>query len=126
MRVSERRKGQEGAALAEYALLIAGVVLASLVAVSVLGTKVGGLVSSVAFLLPGAHPELNAPITAGTLMETRVDDVNGDGSTEIVVDASRIADELSDTPRLGTALGLDAHDASHLYQQGSKPNPFHQ
>ena len=51
-----RTRRQRGAALAEYGLLVAGVTLASLVAVSVLGGKVGGLVASVATLLPARLP----------------------------------------------------------------------
>ena len=52
LRARTRREG--GAALAEYGLLVAGITMASLVAVSVLGGKVGGLVASVATLLPGS------------------------------------------------------------------------
>ena len=61
-RQSDRRR--EGAALAEYGLLLAGLTLAAMVAVSVLGGKVGGMIASVATLLPGATAQDNAPVQA--------------------------------------------------------------
>lgn len=125
-----RREG--GAALAEYGLIVAGVTMVSLVAVSVFGSKVGGLIGTSAMLLPGAYTDQNAPVQVGQLMETRTVDANGDGVKEIVVDAARIADEGGGlvgaepaTPRLGGSMGLDGHDTSHLYQLGTQDNLFH-
>ena len=51
---TDRSRREGGAALAEYGLIVAGVTMVSLVAVSIFGTKVGGLIGSSATLLPGA------------------------------------------------------------------------
>lgn len=131
-RIARNRRRQGGAALAEYGLLVAGIVLVSLVAVSVLGGKVGGLIGSVATLLPGAYTDQNAPVHVGEMIETKTGDINNDGVKEITLDAARIGDEGGalvggepEVPRLGQALGTDGHGASHLYQHGSKTNPYH-
>lgn len=123
-------RDRKGAALAEYGLLLAGITLVSLAAVSLLGGKVGGLVASVASLLPGAYAQQNAPAAVGQLIETQTRDVNGDGVAEVTVDAVGITDNNRETPRLADSLGLlrdddAAHAASHLYQLGSEPNPAH-
>lgn len=125
-----RREG--GAALAEYGLIVAGVTMVSLVAVTVFGSKVGGLIGTSATLLPGAYTDQNAPVQVGQLIETRTVDANGDGVKEIVVDSARITDEGGGlvggepaTPRLGQSMGFDAHDTSHLYQLGTQDNMFH-
>ena len=121
---NRRSRRQQGAALAEYGLLLAGVTLAGLVAVSVLGGKVGGLVASVATLLPGATAQDNAPVQVGRMIETRTTDANGDGSFEQVLDAESAlhGQANSPSPRLGTALNLgqDADETSHLYQLGDR------
>ncbi len=129
---TRNRRREGGAALAEYGLLMAGITMVSLVAVTVLGSKVGGLIGSVATLLPGAYTDQNAPVQVGQMLETRTVDSNGDGVKEIVIDAARIADDGGGlvgnepaTPRLGQSMGLDGHDTSHLYQLGTQGNPFH-
>ncbi len=129
---TRNRRRESGAALAEYGLLVAGITMVSLVAVTVLGSKVGGLIGSVATLLPGAYTDQNAPVQVGQMLETRTEDTNGDGVKEIVVDSSRITDDGGglvgnepSVPRLGQSMGLDGHDTSHLYQLGGKSNPFH-
>ena len=66
-RMLRNRKGQ---GLVEYALIIAGVALICAAAVSVFGHKTSDLVAAVAAVLPGAHPDDNAAITAGKLIET--------------------------------------------------------
>ena len=63
------RRRESGAALAEYGLLVAGITMVSLVAVTVLGSKVGGLIGSVATLLPGAYTDQNAPVQVGQMLE---------------------------------------------------------
>ncbi len=127
-----RNRRQRGAVLAEYALVVAGVTMVSLVAVSVLGSKVGGLIGTAATLLPSAYTDQNAPVQVGQLLETRTEDQNNDNVREIVLDVARIADEggglvgeIPDTPRLGGEMGLDAHDTSHLYQLGTIENIHH-
>ena len=130
---NRNRRREGGAALAEYGLLVAGITMVSLAAVTVLGSKVGGLLGSVAFLLPGAWAEQNAPVQVGQLIETRTVDANDDGVLEVVVDAASIADDNSldgdqgqdFVPRLGQNMGFEAHDTYHLYQLGTTSNPDH-
>ena len=50
-------KSKKGSALVEYGLLVAGVALVAAAGVSILGHKTSDLVSSVAAVLPGAHPD---------------------------------------------------------------------
>lgn len=118
-------RDQRGAALAEYGLLVAGITLVSLVAVSLLGSKVGGLVGSVASMLPSAVSSQNAPVAVGQLIETNTRDLDGDGQLEVTLDAAGIADQGQGTNRMAGGLGVSSHDASHLIQLGSQGNRFH-
>ncbi len=125
MKKNDRRlRRKRGAALAEYGVLLAGVTLAGLVAVSVLGGKVGGLVASVATLLPGAAPEDNAPVQVGRMIETTTADANGDGTQEQILDAARVLHGQATVPssRLGASLNLgeETDETSHLYQLGDR------
>ena len=129
-RMKRDGRRESGAALAEYGLLVAGITMVCLVAVSVLGSKVGGLIGSVASLLPSAYTDQNAPVQVGQIIETRTADVNNDSVKEIILDGARIGDgavvgDEANTPRLGQSMGLDGHDTSHLYQLGTQSNPFH-
>ena len=130
-RMKRDRRRESGAVLVEYGLVVAGIALVCLVAVSVLGSKVGGLIGSVASILPSAYNDQNAPIQVGQILETKTLDTNGDTVKEIVLDAAGITDNnalVGDdpaTPRLGQSMGLDGHDTSHLYQLGNQSNPFH-
>ena len=126
----ERREG--GAALAEYGLIVAGVTMVSLVAVSIFGSKVAGLIGTSATLLPSADTGQNAPVQIGQLIETRTEDANNDGINEIVMDVTGINHDGGGmvgsepaTPRLGQSMQMDPHDAAHLIQLGSKENLFH-
>jgi Flp pilus assembly pilin Flp len=64
-------RNRKGQGLVEYALIIAGVALIAAVAVSMFGHKVTDLIGTVAAILPGAHTDDNAAITAGHLLETQ-------------------------------------------------------
>ncbi len=80
LKLLRNRKGQ---GLVEYALIIAGVALISIVGITMFGHKVADLIGTVAVILPGGHTDDNAPIVAGHLIET---DNNGpNGSIEISV-----------------------------------------
>src|SRR2546425_11500297 len=68
--VRRLRKNDTGAALVEYALIIAGVALIGAAAVSVFGHKVTDMLATSAAVLPGAHAEDNAPIVSGRTIET--------------------------------------------------------
>lgn len=136
MSVRRRKRGlrdETGAALAEYGLLLAGVALVSMLAVSVLGHKVGGLVGSVATMIPGSTQDLDAPVLVGKMLETETKDVNGDGVNEITFPLARVThqnageergDLVLNSSRLGQAMGMDTHDALHLYQQSTARDPF--
>ncbi|HUG94003.1 MAG TPA: hypothetical protein VML55_24445 [Planctomycetaceae bacterium] len=96
---ARRRKG---AALVEYALLIAGVALIAAAAVSVFGHKTNDMVSATAAVLPGAHADDNAPIVSGKLIET-----TGAEDGPIALDVATISGN-TDSPRLGNnVLGND-------------------
>ncbi len=112
---------QRGAALAEYGLLLAGLALSSMVAVSVLGGKVGGMIASVATLLPGASAEENGPVQVGKLIETRTTDSNGDGVFETVLDNAALESNAQrPSNRMGKALNMQGHEVGHLYQLGDR------
>jgi Flp pilus assembly pilin Flp len=118
-RGTDRRR--QGAALAEYGLLLAGLTLASMVAVSVLGGKVGGMIASVATLLPGATAQENATVQVGKLIETQTTDSNGDGTFEQVLSRTALEGNASrPSNRMGSALNLQGHEVGHLYQLGDQ------
>ncbi|MBM3820543.1 MAG: hypothetical protein FJW14_16205 [Acidimicrobiia bacterium] len=68
--VRRLRRSQAGAALVEYALIIAGVALIGAAAVSVFGNGVTDLLRTAAAMLPGASRETNAPVVSSTVTET--------------------------------------------------------
>ena len=118
-RVHDRR--QRGAALAEYGLLLAGLTLAAMVAVSVLGGKVGGMIASVATLLPGSTAQDNAPVQVGRLIETETTDANGDGVFEQTISRQALEQNAQrPSNRMGSALNMQGHEVGHLYQLGDQ------
>ncbi len=96
MHQGKKRKGQ---ALVEYAVLTCGILLMSLVAVSLIGHKTADILGTVAVFLPGAHADDNGPITAGHLIETTT---NANGA--IVVDVAKVT---AGGTRLGNNIGAD-------------------
>jgi Flp pilus assembly pilin Flp len=120
-RTSRNDRRREGAALAEYGLLLAGLTLAAMVAVSVLGGKVGGMIASVATLLPGATAQDNAPVQVGRLIETETTDANGDGVFEQTISGQALEQNAQrPSNRMGTALNMQGHEVGHLYQLGDQ------
>jgi len=89
-------KKRRGAALVEYALLIAGVALISAAAISIFGHKTSDLVAAVATVLPGAHLDDNGPIVSGKIIETTAPTT----TTGIALDTTTI-NTNTNTPRLG-------------------------
>lgn len=61
------RKGQ---GLVEYGILIGGVAIVCIAAVSIFGHKTNDMIATVAAVLPGAHADDNAPIRSGKLVQT--------------------------------------------------------
>jgi len=97
------RRQRRGAALVEYALLIAGVALVAAAAVAVFGHKTNDMIAAVASVLPGAHAGDNGPIDSGKLIET----TDATGPTDgIEIDVATIVTNTA-TPRLGANLGVD-------------------
>jgi Flp pilus assembly pilin Flp len=90
-----KRRGQ---ALVEYALLIAGIALVSVVAVAVLGHKVADNFGVMAAIIPGAHADDNKPIAASSLLPF---DTSGDA---IVLDAANLVSS-SGIDRFADVLG---------------------
>jgi pilus assembly protein Flp/PilA len=92
------RKGQ---GLVEYALLLVGIAVVSLAAISELGHKTSDLMGTAAVLLPGAHVDDNNTIASGHLIET--DAQGGLNGTSIEVSTTGVlADNGKD--RLGGNL----------------------
>ena len=91
------RKGQ---GLVEYALLVCGIAVISLAAISLLGHKTSDLMGTAATMIPGAHVGDNGPILSGHLIET---DNNGQGgSIEVSVGTTKEASCLK-VGRTGSA-----------------------
>jgi len=95
---TERRRG---AAMVEYALLVAGVALIAAAGVAVFGHKTNDMISAVAAVLPGAHAGDNGPIVSGKIIETTEYAAAGD---EIALDIDTIVTN-SGTQRLGNNFG---------------------
>jgi Flp pilus assembly pilin Flp len=98
--VTRLRNDCKCAALLEYALLVAGIALVSLVAVTMLGHKTQNMLGAVTAILPGAHTDDNGALIAGKLVESKV--VNGIQ----VLDVDAIVANAG-TTRLGNNLGLN-------------------
>lgn len=100
-------RSRRGAALVEYALVIAGVALVAAAAVTIFGEKTNQLVSGVGAVLPGAHNEDNAAIVAGRLLEVRnsgtVGGLEPDGA--LILDGQGIRDR-SGTRRFGNNIAI--------------------
>jgi Flp pilus assembly pilin Flp len=97
------RRNRRGAALVEYALLIAGVALICAAAVSIFGHKTSDMIAAVATILPGVHEDDNGPIDSGKLIETTAG-ATGDGANLDVV----TIEGNTGNPRLGDNVGLGA------------------
>jgi pilus assembly protein Flp/PilA len=78
-----RRIDRRGQGLVEYGILVGGVALVCLAAVSLLGHQTNDIMSVVAGVLPGAHADDNAPIVSGKIVGTTA---NADGN--LVLDVS--------------------------------------
>jgi len=76
------RRSKRGAALVEYGLIVAGVALVAVAAVSIFGHKTAGMIGTSAGVLPGATAEDNAPIQAGAVVKTRNGGIDQDALTD--------------------------------------------
>ena len=117
-----RLKNRTGAALVEYALIIAGVALIGAAAVSVFGHKVTDMMGTAAAVMPGAHADDNAPIVAGKTIETSTNTPGFDGgnsATGIGLDVNAITQANGQT-RLGDGVGGDGALSSLVLETKNK------
>jgi len=75
---------KKGAALVEYALLVAGVALVGSASVSVFGHKTNDMLATVAAILPGAHTDDNGPMVSGKIIETAPGATNADTNPQAI------------------------------------------
>jgi Flp pilus assembly pilin Flp len=88
MKIQKQNRNQKrGAALVEYGLIIAGVALVAVAAISIFGHKTGGIIASTARVLPGAQAEDNKMVSVGQVVATTT---NADGS--LTVDTTTLDD----------------------------------
>lgn len=110
MVIRRLRKNERGAALVEYALIIAGVALIGAAVVSVFGHKVSDMLATVAAVLPGAHEDDNAPIVSGKAIETSPNaqglDQGGNNQQGIGLDVNAIT-QGNGKARLSEGVGGD-------------------
>ena len=103
-------KNNKGAALVEYALIVAGVALIGAVAVSLFGHKVSDMLATSAAVMPGAHAEDNAPIISGKTIETSPNaqglDQGGNSQQGIGLDVNKIT-QSNGKARLADGVGGD-------------------
>ena len=91
--VQRLRRNNKGAALVEYALIVAGVSLIGAAAVSLFGHKVTDMLGMAAAVIPGAHADDNAPIVSGQTIETSTNTPgfdSGNSATGIGLDVNAI------------------------------------
>jgi pilus assembly protein Flp/PilA len=94
--VQNRRRGS---VLVEYALLIAGIVLVSVVAIAVLGHKTSDNFGVMAAVMPGAHVEDNVPIASANAIP-----FVSDGS-KLILDSTKLVDPNGALDRMQGVLG---------------------
>ena len=63
-------RNRKGQGLVEYGILIGGVAIVCIAAVSIFGHKTNDIIALVAAVLPGAHADDNAPIVSGKMVRT--------------------------------------------------------
>ena len=102
-------RNRKGAALVEYALIVAGVALIGAAAVSVFGHKTSDMLATASAVLPGAHTDDNAPIVSGKVIETSPNSPGfdqGNSQTGIGLDVNAIT-QSTGTARLANGVGSD-------------------
>ena len=92
---------KKGQGLLEYALILAGVALICLVAITMVGHKTNDLLAATATILPGAHGEGNSSLFSGRLIET----TGGGAASDTTLDLAAITANKG-TERLGNRAGF--------------------
>ena len=95
-------RNRKGQGLVEYALIIAGVALISIVGISMFGHKVSDLIGTVAAILPGGHTDDQGPIIAGHLIPTTT--VQGEDGPAIGINPSATGGALDPANTIGNNL----------------------
>jgi Flp pilus assembly pilin Flp len=117
-----RLRSNKGAALVEYALIVAGVTLIAAAAISLFGHKVTDMLGTATAVIPGAHVDDNAPIVSGKTIETSTNTPGFDGgnsSTGIGLDVNAITQSTGQT-RLGDSVGGDGALSSLVLETQNK------
>jgi pilus assembly protein Flp/PilA len=104
---------KKGAALVEYALLVAGVALIGAASVATFGHKTNDMIGMVATILPGAHTDDNAPIVSGKIIETT------NAATHAGAAGPAIGLDASATGKILAGNGTDRLDANLGFSDGT-------
>jgi Flp pilus assembly pilin Flp len=102
-------RNEKGAALVEYALIIAGVALIAAATISIFGHKTNDMLATATAVLPGAHADDNAPIVSGKVIETSPNAPGldqGNSANGIGLDVNAIT-QSNGTSRLGNEVASD-------------------
>jgi len=117
-------KNEKGAALVEYALIIAGVALIAAATISIFGHKTNDMLATATAVLPGAHADDNAPIVSGKVIETSSSAPgfdNGNSANGIGLDVNAIT-SANGTSRLGNDVGSDGQLQSLVLESTTPRN----
>ena len=115
-------RSQKGAALVEYALIIAGVALIAAATISIFGHKTNDMLATATAVLPGAHAEDNAPIVSGKIIETSPNAPGldqGSTATGIGLDVNAIT-QSNGSSRLANDVGSDGTVTSLVLESTKK------
>jgi Flp pilus assembly pilin Flp len=99
-------RDRKGAVLAEYSVLLAGILVVALAAISMGGHKINDLFGTFTVLIPGAHPDDNGPINSGQLIETQND------NTSISLAVDKIQSQVN-ADRFQNTMGFSAAGLMH-------------
>jgi Flp pilus assembly pilin Flp len=113
---------KQGAAMVEYALIVAGVALIGAATISVFGHKTNDMLATVTAVLPGSHVEDNAPIVSGKVIETSPNAPGldqGNSATGIGLDVNAIT-QANGTSRLANDVGSDGTLTSLVLEAQTK------
>ncbi|MDX2175875.1 MAG: hypothetical protein SF028_05335 [Candidatus Sumerlaeia bacterium] len=92
---------KKGQGLAEYGLIVMGVAIVSLGALSVFGHNVGDLFATAAAIIPGSEPIYDQPVYVGELIELSVPDpIDGTGINLNIGAISTAINDATPTYRL--------------------------
>ena len=121
-RFSRFSRDDKGAALVEYALIVAGVALIAAATIAVFGHKTNDMLATATAVLPGSHVEDNAPIVSGKIIETSPNAPGldqGNSANGIGLDVNAITQD-NGTNRLANSVGSDGTLTSLVLESNKK------